>query len=251
MPLLAWPVWDIGIFSPHCLPEYRPQRHPCSKEGPESGTGLSPPVVCCTIRGSPRNTLQCSSKPTQVSHVSNWKGWPVRCLDNVGWGGGANDLPKPCRGSQAPGGGTRAPGGVGNHPTYPQLTWGGFGAWGSCHFRGDDHHAEEVTTYWTSILRATGYWVRATFLKDVGSLVGVPFGAQLDLTYLGSMQIVMTQNTLMGELWYHCETRVISQTSLHLTLPDYPDQHNTNWELDGPWTSKPLLSPKKNLKFSE
>ena len=37
-------------------------------------------------------------------------------------------------------------------------------------------------------------------LEDADSSVGVPQGAQLDLISLGSMQMVITQNTLMGEL---------------------------------------------------
>ena len=65
------------------------------------------------------------------------------------------------------------------------------------------------------------------------------------------MQMVITQNTLMGELQYHYETRVISQMSLHLTLPNYLDQPDTYWELEEPWASKLLLNPKKNLKSSE
>ena len=71
-------------------------------------------------------------------------------------------------------------------------------------------------------------------LEDADLLVGVPQGAWLDLTSLGSMQMIFTQNTLMGEFEYHYKTRVISQTSLHLTLPDFPDQPNTHWELEEP-----------------
>ena len=50
-------------------------------------------------------------------------------------------------------------------------------------------------------------------LEDAGSPLGIPQGAQLDLSFLGSMQVVMTQNTLTGEMWCHYQTRVISQTS--------------------------------------
>ena len=71
-------------------------------------------------------------------------------------------------------------------------------------------------------------------LQDAGSQLGVPWGAQLDLTSLGSMQMVITQNTLTGDLQYHYETGVISQTPLHLTLPNYPDQHDTHLECEGP-----------------
>ena len=87
-------------------------------------------------------------------------------------------------------------------------------------------------------------------LKDVDPPVGVPWEAWLDLTSLGSMQMVITQNTLMGELC-HYETRVISQTSLPLTPTDYPDQPGTHWELEGPWASNLLLNPMKNLKSSK
>ena len=88
-------------------------------------------------------------------------------------------------------------------------------------------------------------------LKDVDSPVGVPQRAQLDLTSLGSTQMVITQNTLKGELLYHCETRVIFWTSPHLNLPDSRYQPDTHQELVEPWVSEPLLNPKKNFKWSE
>ena len=67
-------------------------------------------------------------------------------------------------------------------------------------------------------------------LEDADSPVGVSWG----LSSLGSMRIVIIHDTLTGKLQYHYETRVISQTSLHLTPPDYPDQPNTHWELKEP-----------------
>ena len=62
---------------------------------------------------------------------------------------------------------------------------------------------------------------------------GLPWGSQLDLSPLGLMQVVITQNASMGELWYHYQIMVISQTSLHLALSDYPDQPNPCWHLEG------------------
>ena len=37
-------------------------------------------------------------------------------------------------------------------------------------------------------------------LENAGSLLGIPWGTWLDLSSLGSMQVVITQNTLMEEL---------------------------------------------------
>ena len=36
-------------------------------------------------------------------------------------------------------------------------------------------------------------------LEDAGSPLGIPCGAQLDLSSLGSMKVVITQNTLIRE----------------------------------------------------
>ena len=71
-------------------------------------------------------------------------------------------------------------------------------------------------------------------LEDAGSPLHIPQGAWLDLSSLGSIQVVITQNTLRGELQYHSQTRVISQTSLHIALPDYPDQLNIFQQLKEP-----------------
>ena len=68
-------------------------------------------------------------------------------------------------------------------------------------------------------------------LEDADLPVGITQEAQMDLISLGSMQMIITQNTLKGELEYCYQTRVISRMSLHLTLPDFPDWPGTNWEL--------------------
>ena len=60
-------------------------------------------------------------------------------------------------------------------------------------------------------------------LEDVDSPVGRPMGTWLDLTSLGSMQMIITHIDMMGEMEYCYETRVISRTFLHLTPPDFPD----------------------------
>ena len=120
-----------------------------------------------------------------------------------------------------PGNWGRNQGGVGNHPTYPWPTWKCFGAWGSCQFGGDGHHMEAVTTDTPGFSEPLATGSGPPPLKDADSVVGVSQGTQLDLSSLGSMQMVIIQNTLMGELQYHYENRVISKTSLHLTSPDY------------------------------
>ena len=70
-------------------------------------------------------------------------------------------------------------------------------------------------------------------LEDAGSPLGIPWRAWLDLSSMGSMQVVITQNTLMGQLGYHYQTRVISWTSLHLALPNFLDQPNPCWKIEG------------------
>ena len=54
------------------------------------------------------------------------------------------------------------------------------------------------------------------------------------------MQVVITQNTLIGEMQYHYETRVISLISLHLDPSNYPDQPNPHNQLKEPWANKLL-----------
>ena len=54
-----------------------PQGHLCSKERPDSGTGLGPPAVCQTVGGSPWYTLQCHPGPLQMPRTSDWEGWPI------------------------------------------------------------------------------------------------------------------------------------------------------------------------------
>ena len=65
------------------------------------------------------------------------------------------------------------------------------------------------------------------------------------------MQVVITQNTLTRELWYHYQTRVISQMSLHLASSNYPEQPNPHQQLKELWANKPLLNPQMSFKLSE
>ena len=127
------------------------------------------------------------------------------------------------------------------HQSLRELSvWG----WWPMHRGSYDQHHQDSQSCW--LLNQGHLPLRMWIYQLV-----YPGGAQLDLTSLWSMQMIITQNTLMGELEYHYETRVISQTSLHLTLPDYPDQPNTHQELEEPWASKPLINSKKKLKLSE
>ena len=68
-------------------------------------------------------------------------------------------------------------------------------------------------------------------LKDADTPLGIPRGAWLDLTSLGSTQIVIVRNSLAGELEYYYKDRVISRMSLCLTPHYIPGQPGTNWEL--------------------
>ena len=177
--------------------------------GPSSGVPnyWDPPRILCTAVQDLHMCLESlveSDDLLDASHVG-------------GCEGGACDFPNPYRGGHATGWETRASGGVGNCPTYLQPTWEGFWAQGSHQFRGDGRCAELVTNNTTRINRAASHQIRTTPLEDADSLDGIPQGAQLDLTSLGSMQMIMTQNTLRGELEYCYNARVISRTSLHLT----------------------------------
>ena len=46
-------------------------------------------------------------------------------------------------------------------------------------------------------------------LADADSLVNVPLGAWLDLSYLVSLQVVISHNLMTGEVWYQYQSRVI------------------------------------------
>ena len=78
-----------------------------------------------------------------------------------------------------------------------------------------------------------------------------PRGAWLDLSSLMSMQVVIIHNTSTGELQYHYQTRVISQISLHLALPNYLGQSSPHWQLKELWVSKLLLNPQMSFKLSK
>ena len=52
--------------------------------------------------------------------------------------------------------------------------------------------------------------------EEVDSPVNIPLGAQLDLSSLGSLQVIVSYNSMMGQVWYQHQSRVISWTSLQL-----------------------------------
>ena len=181
----------------------------------------SPGILCCHSPG-----------PLQVSHASYWEGWPVRCLHVGGWRGRNWQLPQSLH--------RRLDYKVRNQSLRrSRATVLHTPDW--CEEASEperDIILGVMAIAWRQLpLTPQGISALLAFesgpppLKDIDSPVSVPQGAQLDLISLGSMQIVVTQNTLKGELQYHYQTRVISWTSLHLTPPDYPDQSNTNWEL--------------------
>ena len=136
---------------------------------------------------------------------------------------------------------------LGRRPCYwvrnqsPWPTWGGFSAWGSHQFGGDGRCAEAVTTDTTQVCRATGNQIKAPSSWGCRCIGWYTLGSQLDLTSIGSMQMIIIHNNRREKLEYCYETWVISRTSLNLTLPYFPDWPATNWELKDLWITAPKL----------
>ena len=217
-----------------------PQGHLYSKDGPDSGNGPGPPLVHCTIWGSPRNTLWCSPVSLQVSHASYWGGCPVRSLHVGGYGGGANDFSKPCRGGWATRGGTRALGGAGNHPTYTQPTWRALDPEGavSSGVMAIMQRQLPPTPPGFSELLATKSGPPP--LKDADSLAGAPWGGlartNLFTGYADGHNPEHLDGGVTVSLWDQGHFPDI----LAFNSTYYPDQLNTHQELQEPWACKPL-----------
>ena len=104
---------------------------------------------------------------------------------------------------------SRTPGGRANHPTYPQQT-GNFRGWGCCPFGRISHCAEAISTCTTWICQVMGRHVWPLPLEDADSLVSLPLGTQLDLSSLGSMQVIVSHNPMIGQVQYQYQSMVIS-----------------------------------------
>ena len=103
------------------------------------------------------------------------------------------------------------------------------------------------------LYQVMGGWVWPTPLEDVDSLISIPMGAQLDLSSLGSLQVVISHNPVIGEVQYQYQSRVISQTSLQLApsqilrlvwpLPNIlRDHEQIQCFLTSIWANKMLLA---------
>ena len=70
-----------------------------------------------------------------------------------------------------------------------------------------------------------GHWLMSLAypLEDVDSSISIPMGAQFDLHSLGSLQVMISYNPMMGEVWYPYQSRVILQISLQLDPPESLD----------------------------
>ena len=73
------------------------------------------------------------------------------------------------------------------------------------------------------------YWfmgalVWPTPLEDVDLSVNIPLGSSLDLSSLGSLQVIVSHNHMTEEVWYQYQSRVVSQMSLQLAPSEPLDQ---------------------------
>ena len=84
--------------------------------------------------------------------------------------------------------------------------------------------------------------------------------AKWDLSSLDTLQVIVSHNTMMGEVPYKYKSMVASTTSLQLNLPEssnHPDSPNdsNNHEWSHiptcSWGNRPLLNPWMNSKSSE
>ena len=68
-------------------------------------------------------------------------------------------------------------------------------------------------------------------LEDAGPLISNPGEAQLEITSLASMEMIMVRNTLSDEFECCYQTQLISIMSLHLNPFEAWGQPGTDWEL--------------------
>ena len=86
-------------------------------------------------------------------------------------------------------------------------------------------------------------------LEDTALPVLIPMGAQLDLSSLETLQVLVSHNTIMRKVQYQYQSMGASMTSLQLDLPESSDHPNSSQWLEGQWETTPLLKPIDNLKM--
>ena len=106
-----------------------------------------------------------------------------------------------------------------------------------------------------------GRWVWPIPLGDAALLVSIPTGAQLDLSSLETLQVILSHNTMMGEVQDQYQLMVAVMMSLQLDLSKSPDHPNSPWWFKGTmsdhtllpfaWVNILLLNPWMNSKLSE
>ena len=83
-------------------------------------------------------------------------------------------------------------------------------------------------------------------LEEADWLVSIPLeipqDAQLDLTSFGSLQVTISHYLEMGEVWYQCQTKVITHTSLQLALPKSSDQPDSSPQTEELWVNTTLFN---------
>ena len=184
-----------------------------------------------------------------VSCASLQEWWPIKHLYVRGHGeGGGHNFPKTCRRDQVLGWRTRALEEwqtVGQAPNHLEE---------ASKPKGGSSLGVTIITWRQLPPAAPGFRELLAAksgvhpMDDVDLPLGIPWETQLHLSSPGSMQVVITQNTLTGELQYHYQTRIISQTSLHLALPGSSDQpHPTGiWknpeQINHSWTHRWTLN---------
>ena len=228
-----------------------PQGHLHSKEGQDSGTGLGPPAVHHTIEFSMGNTLWHSPRHSHLSWAFYWERWPDRYLLGGGCRGRADDLLEPCIGVWK----LRAEPGS----QEEQAT-----ALHTCDWPEEASELKGAVSLGLMVI--TQRWLPPTPpvflellatksgsppLKDLDSLVGLPYRAWLYLTSLGSVQMVITQRHL--DVW----VTILLWDQGH--FPDIP-AFNFAWLPSPIWHPKgtggtmskwTTLNPKEDPKLSE
>ena len=76
-------------------------------------------------------------------------------------------------------------------------------------------------------------------------------GAHLDLSSLGSMQVIVSHNPITGGVQLQYQSMVISQMSLQLAPSKYSDKSDSPWQLKEPWANRLHLNSQMNFKLSE
>ena len=77
-------------------------------------------------------------------------------------------------------------------------------------------------------------------LEDADWATIIPLGFQLDLTSMGSLEWTVSHYSVTGEVQFQCQTWVIAQRSLQLTLPNPSDQPDSCPQIEELWANMTL-----------